>query len=100
MFVDGYDFGAYSAAGMGKMDTMPKDVKLTAPELGGFGEWWKYLSNTVTLSPIPADKPTEFPEGVKVLGGTFVIDGEQVVFEYKDPVPGMTPDLDEVMNAI
>lgn len=102
IFVDDYEFGAYGAAGLGKLDVdnVPKDIEMVAPDMGGLGGWWKYLTNSIALSPIPKGKEFEFPEGVKVLGGTFVIDGGKVVFTYKDPVPGVTPDLDAVLGAI
>lgn len=104
-FVDDYEFGAYGAAGLGKME-MGQDVpegiadKMSAPDLGGIGGWWNYLSNVMDLSPIPEGKAMEFPEGVKMLGGTFVVDGDEVVFTYKDPVPGVTPDTDAILAAI
>jgi hypothetical protein len=104
VFVDGYDFDAYQAVGLQKMDLdeVPEGAlgKMTAPEMGGIGGWWNYLSNSVALSPIQEGKENEFPEGVKMLGGTFVIDGDSVVFDYKDPLPGAEPDLTEVMDAI
>ena len=104
-FVDDYDFGAYQAVGLQKMDLgykVPKGAvgKMTAPDLGGIGGWWTYLKNSVELSPIPEGRANEFPEGVKVLGGTFVIDGDDVKFSYKNPLPGVEPDLAEVMDAI
>lgn len=104
VFVDDYEFGAYGAAGLGKLgdEEVPKDVmdKMTAPNLGGIGGWWKYLSNSIALSPIEKGKEFEVPEGVKLLGGTFVVDGDKVVFEYKDPVPGVTPDTNSILAAI
>jgi hypothetical protein len=104
-FVDGYDFGVYQAVGLQKMELgydPPKGAlgKMTAPKLGGVGGWLKYLKSSVELSPIPEGKENEFPEGVKVLGGTFVIDGEAVTFSYKNPLPGVEPDLAEVIDAI
>ena len=51
------------------------------------------------LSPVePGSK--EFPEGVKRLGGTFVIDGDDVIYQWNDRIPGDNPDLDDVMQYI
>ena len=103
MFVDNYDFDAYKSVGFGSMkdidNSKVKDMKLTAPKLGGFGRWWKYLSNVAAISPIEPGKQG-IPEGVLRLGGTFIINKEEVVYLWRDTVPGNTPDLDEVMKLI
>jgi hypothetical protein len=103
MLVDGYEFKAYSAAGFGKFgDTSAEDVKgmkMTAPKLGGFGGWWKYMSNVMKISPVEAGKPG-VPEGVLRLGGTFVVKGDNVVYQWKDRVPGDHPDLEQVMGYV
>ena len=103
MFVDNYDFDAYNSVGFGSMKNIDsakaKDMKLTAPKLGGFGGWWKYLSNVAAISPIEPGKQG-IPEGVLRLGGTFIINKDDVVYLWKDTVPGNTPDLEEVMKLI
>jgi hypothetical protein len=57
MFVDDYSFDAYRAAGFGRFDQVDKDavknIKMTAPELGGFGEWINYFSIVGKVSPVP-----------------------------------------------
>lgn len=103
MFVDGYDFDAYNAVGFGSlgesMDISASDIKMTAPELGGFGGWWKYISNVMSLSPVEPGK-SGIPEGVKRLGGTFVVKGDDVVYQWYDKVPGDHPDLNDVMKVV
>ena len=103
MFVDGYDFDAYNSVGFGSlgesMNISASDVKMTAPELGGFGGWWKYISNVVSLSPVEPGK-SGIPEGVKRLGGTFVVKGDDVVYQWNDKVPGDHPDLNDVMKVV
>lgn len=74
--------------------------KMSAPDLGGVGGWWNYLKSSVDLSPIEEGKGNEFPEGVLMLGGTFVIDGDEVIFSYKDPLPGVEADLKAVMDVL
>ncbi|GAB5361217.1 hypothetical protein AAMO2058_000694500 [Amorphochlora amoebiformis] len=64
--------------------------------------WWKYLSNVVKLSPIPKGEKIPFgqvPEGVKRLGGTFVVNGENIVYSWADGLPGDHPPVPEVVNA-
>jgi len=104
IFVDGYDFTAYKEVGFGRFDEQDKEVlkgvTLSAPDLGGFGEWYKYVSNVMKISPIPKDmKFGDIPEGVLRLGGTFVVDGDDVVYQWSDRVPGDHPEIEDVLNA-
>jgi len=102
MFVDGYDFTAYKEAGFTRFDEQPKDVvkgvKLDAPNMpGGIKGWGKYIGNVMKLSPVPGDmKFGDIPEGVLRLGGTFVISGDEVVYQWSDRVPGDHPSVEKV----
>lgn len=101
-FVDDMvSFDAYNAVGFGRFDEADKDdirdVKLPAPDMGGFGGWWNYLSNVMSISPVPEGmKMGEFPEGVLRLGGTFVIDGRDVIYQWNDKLPGDHPVPEDV----
>lgn len=57
MFVDDYSFDAYKAAGFGRFDQVDKErvknVKMSAPELGGLGGWMNYFSIVGKVSPVP-----------------------------------------------
>ena len=45
----------------------------------GMGKWLSYLRNVASLSPVPKDmKFGEVPQGVRVLGGTYAVDGDEV----------------------
>lgn len=103
MFVDGYDFQAYKDAGFKSFTEqdpeIAKSVKLAAPEMGGFEGWWKYFTNVMKLSPIPSDGSLKFgdvPEGVLRLGGTFVVKGDEIIYQWSDRVPGDHPNVKEV----
>jgi hypothetical protein len=102
-FVDDYEFRAYDSAGFGSMKDLDnskvKDLKLSAPKLGGFGGWWKYLTNVASISPVEPGKQG-IPEGVLRLGGTFVVDQDELIYLWKDIIPGDTPDLEEVMKLV
>lgn len=102
-FVDGYEFAAYEAAGFGKLDGSDPDAakgaKLTPPNLS-MGDWFKYTTNLMALSPVPKDlKFGEIPEGVLRLGGTFVVDGDEVVYQWSDKIPGDYPEVDDVLKV-
>jgi len=102
-FVDDYSFDAYKAAGFGRFDQVGKEdvknIKMTAPELG-FGEWINYFTTVGKVSPIPKDmKFGEVPEGVLWTGGTFVIQGNEVLYQWTDTVPGNHPEIEDVVKA-
>lgn len=102
-FVDDYSFDAYKAVGFGRFDEVDpevaKSVKLTAPELGGLGDWWKYFSIVGKVSPIPKDmKFGEVPEGVLRTGGTFVVQNDDVIYQWTDEIPGNHPNVEEVVE--
>ena len=67
----------------------------------GMGKWLSYLRNVATLSPVPKDmKFGEVPQGVRVLGGTYAVDGADVTFAHADEVPGATPEIETVLKAV
>ncbi|KAL3826688.1 hypothetical protein ACHAXA_001211 [Cyclostephanos tholiformis] len=103
MFVDDYSFDAYRAAGFGRFDQadreMVKNIKMNAPDLGGFGEWMNYFSIVGKVSPVPKDlKFGEVPEGVLWTGGTFVIEDNSVLYQWTDTVPGNHPVIQDIVE--
>ncbi|KAL3811973.1 hypothetical protein ACHAXA_009591 [Cyclostephanos tholiformis] len=103
MFVDDYSFDAYRAAGFGRFDRadreMVKNIKMNAPDLGGFGEWMNYFSIVGKVSPVPKDlKFGEVPEGVLWTGGTFVIEDNSVLYQWTDTVPGNHPVIQDIVE--
>jgi hypothetical protein len=126
MFVDDYSFDVYKAAGFTRFDQVDKEkvksVKMTAPDLK-FGEWMSYFSIVGKVSPskifvsscmsftiffnmltnlfllVPKDmKFGEVPEGVLWTGGTFVVQGNEVVYQWTDTVPGNHPVIADVLR--
>lgn len=97
---DSSDFTAYQSAGFGKIgETEVKKVEMAKPELTG-QQWFTYARNVMALSPVPKDlKFGEFPEGVLRLGGTFVLDGDKVIYAWADPIPGQHPAVEDVIAA-
>jgi hypothetical protein len=41
----------------------------------------------------------EVPEGVLWTGGTFVVQGNEVLYQWTDTVPGNHPVIDDVLKA-
>ena len=76
------------------------DVKLEAPDLG-FKGWWNYMKSVTKVSPIPKDmKFGDIPEGVLRLGATYVVDGDRIIYDYRDKVPGDHPNPMDVLAAL
>ena len=97
-------FEAYRAVGFNnllgeKKLEGPPDFK--PPTALSSRKWWNYLTNVGKLAPVPEGglKLLQVPEGVRVLGGTYVLDGERIVFSHEDAVPGATPDLERIFTA-
>lgn len=94
-------FDAYRSAGftnlLGEKElSEPPDFK--PPKMMSFGKWMSYFGKVMKVSPQP-QKFGEFPQGVRVLGGTYVIDDSSILFSHQDLVPGATPDLADVFAA-
>lgn len=103
---DSSDFAAYKAAGfnylMGDKE-LAEVPNFKPPKSMGMGKWFTYLKNVISLSPVPKGstmKLGDVPEGVKVLGGTYAIDGDAVKFSHMDQVPGATPEIEEVLASV
>jgi hypothetical protein len=102
MFVDGYNFEAYNKVGLKRItdqDTdVMKEVQMKIPKLS-FQQWSDYVFSLGKVSPIPKDIPFgKIPEGVLRLGGTFVVNGDDIVYQWSDKIPGDHPDILEVIS--
>jgi hypothetical protein len=94
-------FEAYRSAGFTNLlgdKKLEKPPDFKPPKTMTGGKWFSYLKNVATIAP-QAEKFGQWPDGVRVLGGTYVIDGDEVLFSHQDTVPGATPDLKEVFSA-
>lgn len=103
VFVDNFELKAYDAVGLESLKiggAVPESFG--PPKMEGFGGWWKYLSNVAKVSPSPSETVSsqQVLEAVSRLGGTFVIDGDEVIYQWNDRIPGDEPDLSEVLQAI
>lgn len=98
------DFEVYHAAGFNQLlgDKMLDEVPDFKPPTNmGPRKWFTYMRNAITLAPIRKDKTGEERiKGVKVLGGTYAIDGANVKFSHQDLVPGATPSIDDVLRSL
>jgi hypothetical protein len=102
---DSDDFQAYRQAGFRTLlgeEVLTEPPKMKAPTSLGPGKAFSYLKNVAGLAPMPKSgaKFGEIPKGVRVLGGTYAVDGGDIVFSHQDAVPGATPDIAEVLKSV
>lgn len=101
MLVDDYSLESFNSVGFGKIGENAELAKkgsknLSLPNLKP-GRFMSYLKNVGQLSPVPKNAKT-FPEGVLRLGGTFGVNGSDIVYLYEDGVPGDHPIPSDVLE--
>lgn len=105
------DFAGYKQAGFNLLmdneylKSLESPPEFKPPKSMGPGRWFKYMQNVISLSPIPKNadggfKLGDVPDGVKVLGGTYALDGDSITFAHSDSVPGATPDIEKVLASV
>lgn len=107
IFVEDFEgkdaFGAYNAVGFGSWgggDPSAASEPIPPPKTLSFMQWVGYIFNILKLSPIPDGvKLGQIPEGVLRLGGTFVVNGNDVLYQWSDDKPGDHPDIGEVLTV-
>jgi len=100
---DSPTFDAYMAAGFGMLGDSIPDVKMPKPPGFSPAMWWSYITNVMELSPVEvslnnAPSASTF-DGVRRLGGTFVLEDAALLYAYADPIPGEHPGVAEVLEA-
>mmetsp|Transcript_45592 Transcript_45592/g.87184 ORF Transcript_45592/g.87184 Transcript_45592/m.87184 type:complete len:145 (+) Transcript_45592:459-893(+) len=93
-------FEAYNAVGFGKILDENFNPNLSSMKVPGLNtsQWIEYAKNVVGLSPVDLENiKAEVPEGTARLGGTFVIDGDEVLYAWSDSVPWDTPSVEDVL---
>jgi hypothetical protein len=91
VFVDSSEeFDAYRAAGFGNIGDEKPRVGVVKPNLNT-KQWLSYFSNVGKVAP-------KF-EGVKRLGGSFVVRNGKAIFEHSDSVPGDEAPVEDLIAA-
>jgi AhpC/TSA antioxidant enzyme len=104
-FVDDYTkLEAYKSLGFPNFTELKavnaKGMKLRFPTLS-FTDTWKYMTNVASMSPVDAaSSKSGIPEGVLKTGGTFVIQGDEVIYQWFDKIPGDHPDPIDVIAVV
>jgi len=103
MLVDDYSNKAFKQIGIGliaeKQELAIKGSKnMKAPKLSA-SQWMSYLGIVNKLAPFPKKLTLQIPEGVRRLGATFAIRGDDVLYVYEDGVPGDHPNPEDVLKS-
>mmetsp|Transcript_18443 Transcript_18443/g.27864 ORF Transcript_18443/g.27864 Transcript_18443/m.27864 type:complete len:119 (+) Transcript_18443:653-1009(+) len=102
-FVDDYNFAAYDKLGFGKFGLGREDFanwnRVQFPKLRGVNKWRQYLTSIPTIGPFEEGK-YGVPEGGLKLGGTYIVQGSDIVYEWRDKLPGDLPDPKDVVAKL
>lgn len=110
IFVDNYkELTTYKSIGFENFTELSKDtsimnsITIRVPDLK-WNMWWKYLTTVGQLAPIEKNKLSwstatsfQLPEGGIKNGGTFVIQGDDVIYQWFDTIPGNYPNPSDVV---
>ena len=98
VFVDSSKtFDAYTAVGFKKIFEVTPKSGIRKPNLTG-PQWWSYLRSIMKVTPFVDEKDNEaINQGVRRLGGTFCLDGNDVIYSWSDSVPGDHPEPKDVL---
>jgi len=107
--VDDYDHKLYKALGFSRFDetiqmdragellgAAPKTLSLVNL---GVNNLWKYVTRFVDMVPTEGNVDwSNLPEGGLRNGGTLVVKGENVVYQWSDTVPSDVPNVADVVQ--
>ena len=105
MYVDDLnEFQAYGAMGFGKFGLGAKDranlSRVQFPKLIlNPIKAWQYLTSIPRIGPFRSGE-MGVPPGGLVLGGTFGIWKNEIVYEWRDSLPGDLPDAGQVLKEL
>lgn len=103
IFVDDYNFKAYDQLGFQKFGLGQKDFanvnRVQMPKLRGLVKWWQYLSSIFSIGPFEEGK-YGVPEGGLKLGGTYIVRDSDILYEWRDKLPGDLPDPKDVLAQL
>mmetsp|Transcript_18851 Transcript_18851/g.21598 ORF Transcript_18851/g.21598 Transcript_18851/m.21598 type:complete len:155 (-) Transcript_18851:232-696(-) len=104
IFVEDYTVQAYNNLGFDKFGLGQKDLANLnrvqfPPKLNGLKKWWQYLSSIFSIGPFEEGK-YGIPEGGLILGGTFIVNGSDIIYEWRDKLPGDLPNPEDVLEKL
>ena len=104
ILVDDYEHKLYKRLGYTRFDEVDdvskiKPIKLFGLFDLGVGGLWNYATRFLEMAPVEGGVDwTELPEGGMRNGGTLVVTGDEVVYQWADTIPSDVPDVEEVLQ--
>jgi len=106
ILVDDFDHALYKELGFGRFDEadvgwsdVTRATKLLRFANLGAGNLLNYATKGLGLAPVEGRLDwRNLPEGGLRNGGTLVVNGDDVVYQWSDKIPGDVPDVNDVLN--
>lgn len=105
ILVDDYDHKLYKKLGFSRFDELNKDeaseinFKKLIPNLG-IVSLFSYATRFIDMVPTEGDLNwKELPEGGLRNGGTLVVKGDNVIYQWSDKVPSDVPNIADVVDV-
>lgn len=107
ILVDDYEHRLYKKLGFSRFDEVSMDQangislkKLLRFFNLGVGSLWNYTTRFLDMAPVEGGVDwTDLPEGGLRNGGTIVVKGDDVVYQWSDTIPSDVPDIADVIVA-
>lgn len=108
ILVDDYEHKLYKNLGFGRFDEVSLDEAkgIDATKLFGFanlgvGNLWNYATRFQDMAPLEGNEVdwTNLPEGGMRNGGTLVVRGDDVIYQWSDTIPSDVPDVEDVLEV-
>ena len=108
ILVDDYDHTLYKSLGFSRFDEVQldraSDISISVPKLLrffhlGVGNLWKYATNFLDMAPVEGSVDwTDLPVGGLRNGGTLVVKGDDVIYQWSDTIPSDVPEIAHVVE--
>jgi len=107
ILVDTYDHTLYKKLGFSRFDeASPEELKeIDGSKLLrfinlGIGNLWNYATKSLSLSPLEGSVNwLDLPEGGMRNGGTLVVKGEDIIYQWSDTIPSDVPNVQDVRDV-
>ena len=107
ILVDDYDHKLYKNLGFSRFDevTMDQVKDIDAKKLFslinlGVGSLWNYATRALEMAPLEGSVDwTDLPEGGLRNGGTLVVKGDDVIYQWSDTIPSDVPEIADVVKV-
>lgn len=107
ILVDDFDHALYKALGFSRFDEATLEqlkeidtTKLLSLQTLGIGSLWNYATKALQMAPVEEGGVNwlDLPEGGLRNGGTLVVKGNDVIYQWSDTIPSDVPKVEDVVR--